>query len=101
MRAFFFPGQGSQYVGMGLDLSETFPEAKHVFEEIDDTLEQNLSKIMFEGPEEELILTENTQPALMAVSIAITEIIKKRGFIISGVMAGHSLGEYSSPHCCK
>ena len=96
MRAFVFPGQGSQYVGMGLDLSETFPEAKHVFEEIDDTLEQNLSKIMFEGPEEELILTENTQPALMAVSIAITEIIKKRGFIISGVMAGHSLGEYSA-----
>ena len=96
MRAFVFPGQGSQYVGMGLDLSETFPEAKHVFEEIDDTLEQNLSRVMFEGPEEELILTENTQPALMAVSIAITEIIKKRGFIISGVMAGHSLGEYSA-----
>ena len=96
MRAFVFPGQGSQYVGMGLDLSETFPEAKHVFEEIDDTLKQNLSRIMFEGPEEELILTENTQPALMAVSIAITEIIKKRGFIISGVMAGHSLGEYSA-----
>ena len=96
MRAFVFPGQGSQYVGMGLDLSETFPEAKHVFEEIDDTLEQNLSRVMFEGPEEELILTENTQPALMAVSIAITEIIKKRGFIISGVLAGHSLGEYSA-----
>ena len=96
MRAFVFPGQGSQYVGMGLDLSETFPEAKHVFEEIDDTLEQNLSRVMFEGPEEELILTENTQPALMAVSIAITEILKKRGFIISGVLAGHSLGEYSA-----
>mgnify|MGYP001322378162 FL=1 len=96
MRAFVFPGQGSQYVGMGLDLSETFPEAKHVFEEIDDTLEQNLSRVMFEGPEEELILTENTQPALMAVSIAITEIIKKRGFIISGILAGHSLGEYSA-----
>ena len=96
MRAFVFPGQGSQYVGMGLDLSETFPEAKHVFEEIDDTLEQNLSRVMFEGPEEELILTENTQPALMGVSIAITEILKKRGFIISGVLAGHSLGEYSA-----
>ena len=76
MRAFVFPGQGSQYVGMGLDLSETFPEAKYVFEEIDDTLEQNLSRVMFEGPEEELILTENTQPALMAVSIAIIEILK-------------------------
>ena len=61
MKAFVFPGQGSQYVGMGLDLSESFPEAKQVFEEIDDTLEQNLSKIMFEGPEETLVLTENTQ----------------------------------------
>lgn len=96
MKAFVFPGQGSQYVGMGLDLSESFSEAKHVFEEIDDTLEQNLSKIMFEGPEEELILTENTQPALMAVSIAIVKILKKRGFEISGVLAGHSLGEYTA-----
>ena len=96
MKAFVFPGQGSQYVGMGLDLSESFSEAKHVFEEIDDTLEQNLSKIMFEGPEEELILTENTQPALMAVSIAIIKILKKRGFEISGVLAGHSLGEYTA-----
>jgi len=96
MKAFVFPGQGSQYVGMGLDLSESFPEAKHVFEEIDDTLEQNLSRIMFEGPEEELILTENTQPALMAVSIAIIKILKKRGFEMSGVLAGHSLGEYTA-----
>ena len=96
MKAFVFPGQGSQYVGMGLDLSESFPEAKHVFEEIDDTLEQNLSKIMFEGPAEELILTENTQPALMAVSIAVIKILKKRGFEISGVLAGHSLGEYTA-----
>ena len=96
MKAFVFPGQGSQYVGMGLDLSESFSEAKHVFEEIDDTLEQNLSKIMFEGPEEELILTENTQPALMAVSIAIVKILKKRGFELSGVSAGHSLGEYTA-----
>ena len=96
MKAFVFPGQGSQYVGMGLDLSESFTEAKHVFEEVDDTLEQKLSKIMFEGPEEELILTENTQPALMAVSIAIIKILKKRGFEISGVLAGHSLGEYTA-----
>ena len=96
MKAFVFPGQGSQYVGMGLDLSESFTEAKHVFEEVDDTLEQKLSKIMFEGPEEELILTENTQPALMAVSIAVIRILKKRGFEISGVLAGHSLGEYTA-----
>ena len=96
MKAFVFPGQGSQYVGMGLDLSKSFTEAKHVFEEIDDTLEQKLSKIMFEGPEEELILTENTQPALMAVSIAVIKILKKRGFEISGVLAGHSLGEYTA-----
>ena len=96
MKAFVFPGQGSQYVGMGLDLSESFTEAKHVFEEIDDTLEQKLSKIMFEGPEEELILTENTQPALMAVSIAVIKILKKRGFETSGVLAGHSLGEYTA-----
>lgn len=99
MKAFVFPGQGSQYVGMGFDLSESFPEAKQVFEEIDDTLEQNLSKIMFEGPEETLVLTENTQPALMAVSIAIISILKKRGFIIdkiSDILAGHSLGEYSA-----
>ena len=73
MRAFVFPGQGSQYVGMGLDLSETFPEAKHVFEEIDDTLEQNLSKIMFEGPEEELNSNEVSNPNTTDNNPPITE----------------------------
>ena len=77
MQAFIFPGQGSQFVGMGKDLAEAFPAAREVFQEIDDTLNQKLSKIMFEGPESDLNLTENTQPALMAVSMAVVRVLSQ------------------------
>lgn len=99
-RAFIFPGQGSQYIGMGKDLAESFLEAREVFQEVDDALSQNLSKIMFEGPEDQLNLTENTQPALMAHSLAVAKILRKQGGIkfetACAFMAGHSLGEYSA-----
>ena len=99
-RAFIFPGQGSQYIGMGKDLAESFLEAREVFQEVDEALSQNLSKIMFEGPEDQLNLTENTQPALMAHSLAIAKILRKQGGVkfesACAFMAGHSLGEYSA-----
>ena len=99
-RAFIFPGQGSQFVGMGKDLAEAFTEAREVFEQVDDALSQKLSKLMFEGPEDQLNLTENTQPALMAVSQAVMRILKKQGGIrldqYTSFVAGHSLGEYSA-----
>ena len=99
-RALIFPGQGSQAVGMGKDLAAAFAEARFVFEEVDDALEQKLSKIMFEGPEDELTLTENAQPALMAVSLALIRVLEKQaGFQVatgSSFVAGHSLGEYSA-----
>lgn len=99
-RAFIFPGQGSQMVGMGQDLAENFVEAREVFEEINESLGQNLSKLMFEGPEEDLNLTANTQPALMAVSMAVVRILEKQGGIdlakAASYVAGHSLGEYSA-----
>ncbi|MBS40997.1 MAG: [acyl-carrier-protein] S-malonyltransferase [Rhodospirillales bacterium] len=98
--ALLFPGQGSQAIGMGAALSEAFPEAKQTFEEVDDALNQNLRKIILEGPEELLTMTENAQPALMAVSIAIMRVLEKDGgFEISrqaSFVAGHSLGEYSA-----
>ena len=97
--AFTFPGQGSQAVGMGKDLAEAFPEARAVFQEVDDALAQNLSAIMFDGPEETLTLTANAQPALMAVSIAIMRVLEARGLSLKGqvsYVAGHSLGEYSA-----
>ena len=97
-RALIFPGQGSQAVGMGKDLAAAFPEARYVFEEVDDALEQKLSKIMFEGPEDELTLTENAQPALMAMSLALIRVLdtQARFQISTGstCVAGHSLGEY-------
>ena len=103
-RAFVFPGQGSQAVGMGKALSEAFPAAKEVFQEVDDALGQNLSKMMFEGPMEDLTLTENTQPALMAASVAVMRVLQSEGgFEIADkakFIAGHSLGEYSCP-CCR
>lgn len=99
-RAFVFPGQGSQNVGMGKELAEAFPVAKAVFDEVDDALEQNLSSVMFQGPDEELVLTENTQPALLACSMAVLAVLKSEGgFKLEDhglFVAGHSLGEYSA-----
>ena len=99
-RAFVFPGQGSQTVGMGKELADAFPAAKAVFNEVDDTLGQNLSSIMFKGPDEDLVLTENTQPALLACSIAVLRVLESEGgFKIADhgqFIAGHSLGEYSA-----
>ncbi|MDI2091019.1 ACP S-malonyltransferase [Commensalibacter oyaizuii] len=98
--AFLFPGQGSQYVGMGKALAEAFPVAREVFEELDETLKQPLSKLMMEGPEDELTLTQNTQPALMAHSIAVIRVLEKEANLdltkIIKCSAGHSLGEYSA-----
>jgi len=98
-RAFTFPGQGSQAVGMGKDLADAYQEARNVFAEVDDALGQKLSAIMFEGPDETLRLTENAQPALMAVSVAVTRVLESRGFSLkdnAAYVAGHSLGEYSA-----
>ena len=99
MKSLVFPGQGSQYVGMGKDLFDSFSEIKVIFEEVNDALDQNLSRLIFDGPDDELILTENAQPAIMTIGIAIIEILKSRGFSvdkISNISAGHSLGEYTS-----
>ncbi|HEY7577259.1 MAG TPA: ACP S-malonyltransferase [Acetobacteraceae bacterium] len=100
VHAFIFPGQGSQAVGMGRDLAAAFSAAREVFEEVDETLRQNLSRLMFEGPGEELVLTENTQPALMAHSLAVLRVLEKEGGFglrqKAVVVAGHSLGEYSA-----
>jgi [acyl-carrier-protein] S-malonyltransferase len=93
--AFLFPGQGSQFAGMGKSLAETFPAARKIFEETDDVLGFSLSKLCFEGPEDQLGLTENTQPALVAVSTAAHAVLKERG-IRASYVAGHSLGEYSA-----
>jgi [acyl-carrier-protein] S-malonyltransferase len=99
-RAFIFPGQGSQAVGMGQALAQAFPAARIVFEEVDDALNQKLSKLIFEGPEADLTLTENAQPALMAVSMAVLRVLETEGgwrlADKAGYVAGHSLGEYSA-----
>jgi [acyl-carrier-protein] S-malonyltransferase len=100
VHAFIFPGQGSQVVGMGRDLAAAFGAAREVFEEVDEVLKQKLSKIMFEGPLEELTLTENAQPALMATSLAVLRVLQAEGGITlkdkAAAVAGHSLGEYSA-----
>ncbi|MDP7425316.1 MAG: acyltransferase domain-containing protein, partial [Rhodospirillales bacterium] len=83
-RAFVFPGQGSQAVGMGQELASAFPVAKQLFEEVDEALSQPLTKLMFEGPEENLTLTANAQPALMAVSLAIMRILETAGGLVIG-----------------
>ncbi|QND65526.1 ACP S-malonyltransferase [Mesorhizobium loti] len=97
--AFTFPGQGSQAIGMGKDLADAFPEARRIFQEVDDALGENLSKLIWEGPEETLTLTANAQPALMAVSLAAIRALEARGFSLKdkvAYVAGHSLGEYSA-----
>ena len=99
-RALVFPGQGSQAVGMGSELAAAFPAARQVFEEVDDALKQKLSKLMREGPESDITLTENAQPALMAVSVATARVLEelsgRRLAGLSAYVAGHSLGEYSA-----
>ncbi|MCH7863745.1 MAG: ACP S-malonyltransferase [Proteobacteria bacterium] len=99
-RAFVFPGQASQAVGMGREVAEAFQVAKEIFEEIDEALKQNLSRLMFEGPDDELLLTENAQPAIMAVSLAVMRVLSEEGGIdlsqTAAFVAGHSLGEYSA-----
>ncbi|KAB7643898.1 ACP S-malonyltransferase [Polymorphobacter fuscus] len=100
MRAFIFPGQGSQSVGMGRALAETSPVARAVFQEVDDALGQHLSRLMWEGPEDQLTLTENAQPAIMALSIAALRVLENDGGMRladkAAFVAGHSLGEYTA-----
>ena len=98
--AYVFPGQGSQAVGMGKELAAAFTEAREIFGEVDEALKQKLSTLMFEGPPDTLILTENAQPALMAFSMAVVRVLEKQGNLsirsTARYVAGHSLGEYSA-----
>ncbi|HEX4080996.1 MAG TPA: ACP S-malonyltransferase [Rhizomicrobium sp.] len=99
-RAFVFPGQGSQAVGMGRALAEAFAPAREVFEEVDEALRQKLSKLMWEGPDSELVLTENAQPAIMAASLAVIRVLESGAGLDlarhARLVSGHSLGEYSA-----
>lgn len=95
MRAFVFPGQGSQHSGMGKDLAQAYPAARLTFEEADQVLGYSISRLCFEGPEEELRLTENTQPAILTCSVAAWRALEQKG-ISPDFVAGHSLGEYSA-----
>ncbi len=100
MTAFVFPGQGSHKVGMGAELAEASRAAREVFEEVDEALGQNLSRIMREGPEQELMLTANAQPAIMANAIAVLRVLENEGGLSLATkgecVAGHSLGEYTA-----
>lgn len=93
--AFIYPGQGAQYAGMGKEIYQKYQEAREIFERADEALGFSISELCFEGPEEELMKTENTQPAILTVSVALTKVLQKRG-IKAEVTAGLSLGEYSS-----
>jgi [acyl-carrier-protein] S-malonyltransferase len=99
-RAFIFPGQGSQAVGMGKALCDAFAAARETFQEVDEALGQNLSRLMWEGPESDLVLTENAQPAIMAASLAVIAVLRREGGLDlarhARLVAGHSLGEYSA-----
>jgi [acyl-carrier-protein] S-malonyltransferase len=94
--AYIFPGQGSQYPGMGKDLADNFPAARKVFEEVDEALSFHISRLCFEGPPETLQLTENTQPAILSVSVAVLRAMEAEGLPRPEYVAGHSLGEYSA-----
>jgi [acyl-carrier-protein] S-malonyltransferase len=94
--AFVFPGQGSQYAGMGKDVADKYPAARRVFDDIDASLGYSISQLCFEGPEDQLKLTENTQPAILAVSSAIHAVLEEHGLARRDLVAGHSLGEYSA-----
>src|SRR6201995_6061873 len=99
-RAFLFPGQRSQAVGMGKALADSFAPAREVFAEVDDALSQKLSKLMWERPESDLVLTENAQPAIMAASIAVIRVLEREGGLDLAkhalLVAGHSLGDYTA-----
>src|ERR1700742_2092175 len=99
-RAFLFPGQGSQTVGMGKALADAFPAAREIIEEVDEALKQRLSRLMWEGPESDLTLTENAQPAIMAASMAVVRVLEREGGLEivkhAPLVAGHSLGEYTA-----
>jgi [acyl-carrier-protein] S-malonyltransferase len=97
--AYIFPGQGSQYPGMGRELAENFPVARHIFEEADDALGIKLSDICFSGSEQELKLTANTQPAILTASIAVLKVVESETGLKADFLAGHSLGEYSALVC--
>ena len=100
MRAYIFPGQGSQSVGMGKALAEASAVARELFQEVDEALGQNISRLMFEGPQDELTLTENAQPAIMANALATLRVLEREGGIRladkAQFVAGHSLGEYTA-----
>jgi len=103
-RAFIFPGQGSQAVGMGKVLADAFAAARETFQEVDEALGQKLSRLMWEGPESDLVLTENAQPAIMAASLAVMAVLRREAGLDLArhvrLVAGHSLGEYSALAAC-